>query len=203
MNPEEGFIRFNLRWEERGPVITAPMLKSLNTWRDIMYSLEMIGANDEGIGFGNLSARSGSSRKFYISGTATGRRKRLTRNHFCLVTDFDILKNHVSCTGPVRASAESMTHAVIYQADPDIGAVFHIHHKTMWEALLDKVPTTTEKAEYGTPEMAQAILDMLKDTAVRDQRIAVMSGHKDGIIIWGKDADEAGKYLLSYYNLIV
>jgi L-ribulose-5-phosphate 4-epimerase len=203
MNPEEGYIRFNLRWEERGPVITAPMLKSLNTWRDIMYSLEMIGANVEGIGFGNLSARSGSSHKFYISGTATGRHKRLSRKHFCLVTDFDIQKNHVSCTGPVRASAESMTHAAIYQADPKAGSVFHIHHKAMWESLLDKVPTTANKAEYGTPEMARALLSLLEYKTVRDQRIAVMSGHEDGIIIWGKDADEAGKYLLSYYNLIV
>jgi len=30
-----------------------------------------------------------------------------------------------------------------------------------------------------------------------------MGGHKDGIILFGKDMDEAGAYTLSYYNEIV
>ncbi len=93
-------------------------------------------------------------------------------------------------------------HAAIYRADPDVGAVYHIHHKALWKALLGKVPTTPEKAEFGTPEMALSLQDMLKKKETREERIAVMHGHEDGIIFWGKDPDEAGKYLLSYYNLI-
>jgi ribulose-5-phosphate 4-epimerase/fuculose-1-phosphate aldolase len=203
MVSEEGYIKFNIHWEKRGPVITAPLLKSLNTWRDIMYSLGMVGANEEGIGFGNLSARSGSSHQFYISGTATGKYKKLGRKHFCLVTDHDIPGNSLSCTGPVRASAESMSHAAIYKADPGVGAVFHVHHESLWKSMLDKVPTTPQEAEYGTPEMALALLKMVKQNEIREKRIAVMHGHENGILTWGSDPDEAGKYLLSYYNMIV
>ena len=76
MSHENGYIKFNLSWVEQGPVIPAILLKSLNTWRDIMYGLEMVGANEEGIGFGNLSVRSGNTGKFYITGTATGRKTR-------------------------------------------------------------------------------------------------------------------------------
>ena len=203
MSHENGYIKFNLSWVEQGPVIPAILLKSLNTWRDIMYGLEMVGANEEGIGFGNLSVRSGNTGKFYITGTATGRNAKLDREHYCLVTDYSILYNRLTCMGPVRASAESMTHAAIYQSDPKLGAVYHIHHEALWKYLLDKVPTTPGKAEYGTPEMAMSLLTLLKNREVRDKRIAVFRGHENGIIIWGKDPDDAGKYLLSYHNLIV
>ena len=202
MNAEEGYIKFNLRWEEHGPVIPAPLFKSLNTWREIMLTLDMVGVTQDGIGFGNLSSRFRNTNQFYITGTATGKHPKLGKNHYCLVTDYDIPKNRLSCTGPIRASAESMTHAAIYRADPNVGTVYHIHHKVLWKALLGKVPTTPEKAEFGTPEMALSLQDMLKKKETREQRIAVMHGHENGIIFWGKDPDEAGKYLLSYYNLI-
>jgi ribulose-5-phosphate 4-epimerase/fuculose-1-phosphate aldolase len=203
MNAKEGYIKFNLRWDKRGPVIPASLLKSLNSWREIMRNLDMVGATTEGIGYGNLSARYRNTSKFYITGTATGNFTELTRNHYCLVTEYNIRQNRLSCAGPVRASAESMTHAAIYLSAPDVGAVYHIHHKALWKSMLDKVPTTPENAEFGTPEMALSLMNMLKDKEIRDERIAVMHGHEDGIIFWGRDADEAGKYVLSYYNLIV
>lgn len=168
-----------------------------------MYTLEMIGASSEGIGFGNLSARSGNTPEFYISGTATGSYRKLGKNHYCLVKDFDIQQNRLSCTGPVRASSESMTHAVIYRADPRVGAIFHIHHAAMWSVLIGRAPTTPSDAEYGTPEMALALTELMNDPVSRDQRIAVMGGHQDGIIFWGADPDETGSYLLSYYNMII
>jgi ribulose-5-phosphate 4-epimerase/fuculose-1-phosphate aldolase len=203
MNSQEGYIKFNLRWTEQEPLIPAALLKALNKWRDILHRLEMVGATEDGTGFGNLSARSGYTSKFFITGTSTGRHGQLGKKHYCLVTDYDFSQNLLSCTGPVRASAESMTHAAVYQADPEAGAVYHIHHGGLWNSLLNKVPTTPEKAEYGTPEMALALLTMLKKKEIRDEKIVVMSGHESGIIFWGKDTDEAGKYLLSYYNLIL
>jgi ribulose-5-phosphate 4-epimerase/fuculose-1-phosphate aldolase len=203
MENSEGNIKFKLKWEETGPVITAPMMKSLNTWREIMYSLEMIGAYPDGIGYGNLSARSGNTNRFYISGTATGKFRKLLKKHYCLVKSFDFPENSLQCSGPVLPSSESMTHAAIYSTDPGTGAVYHIHHEPMWESLKGKVPTTPPEARFGTPEMAGALMEIMKDKASREQRIAVMGGHETGVIIWGRDTDEAGKYLLSYYNLIL
>ena len=203
LNAEEGYIKFNLRWEEYGPLIPASVVKALNSWRDIMRTLEMLGATEDGIGFGNLSARFRDTNQFYITGTATGKHQKLGREHFCLVTDYNFRENRLSCTGPVRASAESMTHAAIYEADREVGAVFHIHHQTLWKSMLNKVPTTPDNAEYGSPEMALALLDMVKQKKTRKQRIAVMHGHENGIMIWGRSPDDAGEYMLSYYNLIL
>jgi len=198
----EGNIKIKLRWEERGPEIPAPMMKSLNTWRDIMFSLGMVGAYSNGIGYGNISARSGIKDRFYISGTGTGKYKKLGRKHYCLVTGFDIAQNRLDCTGPVRASAESMTHAAVYSSYPGTGAVFHIHHEEMWKFFMGKVPATPPEAHFGSAKMALALVRLLQDNNAREQRIAVMEGHEPGIIFWGKDTDEAGKYLLSYYNLL-
>ena len=103
-----------------------------------MHALDMVGATEDGTGFGNLSARSSNTNRFYITGTATGKHPELTKNHYCLVTDYDIRQNRLSCRGPVRASAESMTHAAIYESAPDVGAVYHIHHKALWRSMLDK-----------------------------------------------------------------
>jgi ribulose-5-phosphate 4-epimerase/fuculose-1-phosphate aldolase len=201
METEDGNLKFKLRWEERESVITAPMLRSLNKWREIMVSLEMVGALAEGIGYGNLSARSGNSGRFYISGATTGKYSKVGRKHYCLVTAYDFIENKLECTGPVWPSSESMTHAAIYSTDPGTGAVFHIHHAAMWKALKDKASTTPPDIEYGTPGMARALKEIMTDKAAREQRIAVMGGHENGILFWGGDPDEAGKYLLSYYNL--
>ena len=203
MDIEDGNIKFKMSWEERGPVITAPMLRSLNKWREIMVSLGMVGALADDIGYGNLSARSGNTGRFYITGTTTGKYNKVGRKHFCLVTAYDFRENRLECTGPVWPSSESMTHAAIYSSDPGTGAVFHIHHEAMWNSLNGKVPTTPAETCFGTLEMAGALRKIMMDKASRDQKIAVMGGHENGIMLWGNDADEAGKYLLSYYNLIL
>ena len=53
----------------------------------------LIGAYPNGVGFGNVSVRIPRSRRFIISGTATGKIAFLTGAHYTLVTDFDIESN--------------------------------------------------------------------------------------------------------------
>ena len=68
----------------------------------------------------------------------------------------------------------------------------------LWERLINKIPTTSPEAEYGTPEIARDIIRLFKETDVKEKKILVMGGHKEGIISFGKDLDEAGNVLLSY-----
>jgi len=46
----------------------------------------------------------------------------------------------------------------------------------LWRALLHKVPTTPEKVEYGTPEMAYAVRGLFDNTDVLKKKIFVMAG---------------------------
>jgi ribulose-5-phosphate 4-epimerase/fuculose-1-phosphate aldolase len=95
-----------------------------------------------------------------------------------------------------------MTHASVYECDPEIRAVFHIHNLMMWERLKGKMPTTAENVEFGTPEMAYEIKRLFTDseTYVKERKIIVMGGHKEGIISFGTTMDEAGMMLLRAYT---
>lgn len=160
----------------------------------------MIGVDKQGFGYGNISIRKDRTKHFFITGSETGAVKSLGEEHYCLVTDYNILSNSLSCKGPVKASSESMSHAAVYDSVSEINAVIHIHHHNLWNTLLDKVPVTPEHVEYGTPEMAESIKRLLKIPGVKEKRIIVMAGHTDGILFFGKHLDEAGAYTLSYFN---
>jgi ribulose-5-phosphate 4-epimerase/fuculose-1-phosphate aldolase len=203
MNPGEGYIKFVVNWTKTELGIPMEELEKLNTWREVLCNLGMIGADEQGIGFGNISIHKLGTKHFYITGSATGSLKNLNKQHYCLVTGYNLDENTLACTGPIKASSESMSHAAIYSEFPGAGAVIHIHHNTFWASLLNRVPTTQKGVEYGTPEMAREIIRLLREPGTLEGRIIVMGGHKDGIVVFGKDLDDAGRYVLSYYNTII
>lgn len=199
MQQEEGYIKFKAEWE-KSPPLPVRFFKKLNYWRDKLYMLGLLGAYPDGIGYGNISERFNKKGNFIISGSATGQFPSLTPKHYSLVTGLDIDKNRLVCQGPVIASSESMSHAVVYRTVPEAGGIIHVHHKPLWQYLLHKVPTTDKSAPYGTPEMALSIIDLLESTDLIRIKIFAMEGHEEGIFTFGKDLDEAGQILIRYYN---
>ncbi|HDJ32712.1 MAG TPA: class II aldolase/adducin family protein [Bacteroidetes bacterium] len=197
---KEGYIRFHCHWRPSGSLIPSGMVREINRWRSVLRSMEMLGCTDDGTGFGNISHRAPSAGKFFITGTATGKFRTLNARHFSLVENYWIDKNKVTCTGPVRASSESLSHAAVYETLSGIRAVIHIHHAGLWEQWKHRVPTTCETAEYGTPEMAREIIRLLRESKNAEKRMVVMGGHPEGIIIFGKDMEEAMASLLAYIN---
>jgi L-ribulose-5-phosphate 4-epimerase len=191
---EKGVVKFNCNWIHEKP-IEDEWLKDLNLWRNKLYDLGLIGLNKDGIGFGNISVRY-QQNQFIITGSATGKYERLTNEHYTLVTAYDLYKNSLTAVGPVIASSESLTHATIYESDPDILAVIHIHSRLIWETLLNKIPTTDSNVEYGTPEMAFEIFRLFKETNLKDKKILVMAGHEEGIVSFGRKLNEAGRIIL-------
>ncbi|HDR88379.1 MAG TPA: class II aldolase/adducin family protein [Bacteroidetes bacterium] len=201
MNSEkEGYIRFHCHWRPSGPLIPAGMVLEINRWRSVLYSMEMLGCLEDGTGFGNISLRAPTAGKFFITGTATGKFKKLHAGHFSLVEKYGIDRNEIVCTGPVRASSESLSHAAVYETLSRVNAVVHIHHAGLWKQWKNRVPTTHETAEYGTPEMAREIIRLLRESKNAEKRMVVMGGHPEGIIIFGKDLEEAMASLLAYIN---
>ena len=199
---EEGYIKFKAVWE-KAPEAVHPLLSDLQQWRAEMYRLGLIGAYGNGVGFGNISCRLDEKGAFLITGSATGVVPVLSPAHFTTVTDFSIEKNAVYCQGPVIASSESMSHAVIYRHCPEVNGVVHVHHAALWENLLHRVPATDESATYGSPEMARAIIDLLENTGLRMKKIFVMQGHPEGVFSFGntlKEACDVLKYWLKAHG---
>jgi L-ribulose-5-phosphate 4-epimerase len=164
----------------------------LNDCRRKLLDLGMVGVDANGVGFGNLSVRDGTNfSRFYITGSGTGGITELKPADCARVVAWDFGKNWLRCEGSTVASSESLTHAAVYECDPTARAVIHCHDLKLWTALLNKVPTTSKTAEYGTPEMARAARRLFQSSDVKRARIFVMAAHDGGIVTFGNDLQEA------------
>jgi L-ribulose-5-phosphate 4-epimerase len=161
----------------------------LNAYRRKLLDLHLIGVDPNGVGFGNLSVRDGATENFYITGSATGGIRELTLVDCAKVVACDFQRNLVRYEGSTLPSSESLTHAAIYRSDPRAGAVIHCHDSKLWAAALNRAPKTSKGAEYGTPEMANSIMQLFTHTNM--PKIVVMAGHEGGILTFGKDLEEA------------
>lgn len=171
-------------------------LVELRSWRNRLHQWKLLGVYPDGIGYGNVSHRlppTGDRARFVISGTRTGRQDYLWESAFTTVTDFNVAENLVVSQGQIRASSESMTHGVIYEADPSIQFVFHVHCPLVWEQrqALGLIETSAD-VPYGTPEMANQVRELFHDTDVLQRRVFAMAGHQDGLVSFGQTAVEAG-----------
>ena len=196
---DEGYIKFRAEWTETAP-LEFRTIAELNTCRQTLYEAGLVGAYANGIGYGNVSQRWNAAGQFIISGSKTGLVAETTEKHYSKVLSFDLDCNQLVCEGPVIASSESMSHAVIYQECPNINSVIHVHHLGLWKDLLYKVPTTDETATYGSPEMAYSIIDLLNNSNLKEQRIFVMAGHEEGIFVFGENMDDALNSILQAFR---
>ena len=178
---------------ERARADIAPFdaLAKLNAVRRKLLEQHLMGVDSNGVGFGNLSVRDGSTMSFYITGSATGGLPELTPADCVRVVAYDFAKNWLRYEGAAIPSSESLTHAAIYESDPTISAVIHCHDSVLWRTLLDRVPTTLKAIAYGTPEMAYEIMRLFTGSDVRSREIFVMAGHEGGIVTFGKNLEDA------------
>lgn len=197
---DEGYIKFDARWSQTAP-LPGDAIAELNYWRQKLYDSKLIGAYADGIGYGNISCRHNPAGQFLISGSATGNFPVLTAAHYALVTNVDAAHNRLWCEGPVVASSESMSHAAVYQECPWVNGVIHVHHLGMWEELLHKVPTTDKRAPYGSPEMVASIIQLMRETELKEKKIFVMEGHREGIFTFGASLEEAFEVLMRYFGV--
>lgn len=201
---EEGVIRFVLQFSAAAPV-AIPGMNELNAWRRILWQLDLIGQEAErygGYGFGNISQRlppydaPKNRRPFVISGSQTGHLAELSAG-FATVREYDARLNRVVAAGPVKPSSESITHGAIYNLNSEIRVIFHVHSPTIWRhAAALGIPMTDRNVPYGTPAMAQEVERLFRDVPLGEVGIFAMGGHEDGVIAFGRTADEAGCVLL-------
>jgi len=198
---DEGYVKFQADWQP-GPLLPSEALEELTYWRQRLYALGLIGTYDNGTGYGNISRRDGKGEQFIISGSATGNFPELTAAHYALVTEVKVEANTLICQGPVIASSESMSHAMVYRELPWVGGVIHVHHLGLWEALLHRAPTTDASATYGSPEMARSIVHLIRTTDLAERRIFVMEGHREGVFSFGATLAEAFEVLMQDFRAL-
>jgi len=182
----EGVIKYHLKHQN----IRLPSditLTEINTWRSLCYQLQLIGQTSElyqGYAYGNISQRYKDT-QFIISGTQTGGEVQLSVQDYCLITHADLSQNTLQAQGECRPSSEALTHASVYQQNPEIHCVIHAHNSEIWQATHAlSLPHTSEQIAYGTPEMALAVQNLLQQNS---SPVFTMLGHEDGVIAYGND----------------
>jgi len=207
---QEGVIKYLLEFD-RQAIPDDISIAFLDQWRHMLFNLALIGQDPTrygGLGFGNISCRiQGQERAFLISGSQTGHRPYLDREHYAVVTEYCPENNHLKAYGQCAPSSESLTHGVLYGAQKTgvqkaVGAVVHVHCPLIWlhsEQL--NLPATPQNIPYGTPEMAKAV-DRLchKITQNAHAPVFVMKGHVDGVVSYGADLESAVMALLNVYH---
>lgn len=199
MVENEGYIKFIAHWNNETFPVDAALINEINLVRSNLMARGWIGVLPDGVGYGNISVRVGSSEKFIITGSATGGYPILEAKHFALVEKFSISGNQLWCTGETIASSESLTHATAYISNPEINAVIHIHSHDLWKKYLDKLPTSDQNAAYGTPEMANSISALFKINPI-NSGIFIMGGHEDGLISFGQNFSQLSELLIQLYK---
>jgi len=207
---DEGVIKFHPvhRREPLPPRRYGELACRLIAWREILAQTGLVGKDPElygGAHYGNVSGRLGPPgmprrrRAFLITGTRTSGRRCVTLDDFCVVESYDPGRNRVECYGEAWPSSESMTHGAIYDLGPHIRFVFHTHSATIWRrARALRLPTTDPQVAYGTPEMAHEVGRLYRATPLPETRIFAMGGHEDGIVAFGRSAEEVGEVMLCY-----
>lgn len=196
-NRDDGTIKFKLTLK-RAPAPEMNQVIALEKWRALFFKLGFVGEYpNEKIGYGNLSARL-QKNTFLITGSQTGHLAHLQAHHYTRVIECDLKKGFVTAEGLIPPSSESLTHFGIYESNPSIHQVFHIHHSHLWKKMIEgNYDSIAEDVPYGTQEMAAATQQLI---AGKTTGIFVMKGHDDGIIAYGTTAEEAGRLILDTYR---
>jgi L-ribulose-5-phosphate 4-epimerase len=192
---KEGVVKYTVK-HETARIAFPPEMPELMDWRRRLRALDLIGADAEGLGYGNLSIRLYASPSFLITGSQSSGLGEVDQRHFARVTVVDLDKNFLRSIGEHPPSSEALTHAALYQVNGAIRAVVHVHSRTIWSAHRDHLPTSREGVLYGTPEMGYEMIRLHKRAALGRLGVIVMGGHQDGVIAFGPSLAEAAGEIL-------
>lgn len=201
MPAHEGVVQFGYTLTQSSPPFTTGAdFAELQSWRRILHRLALLGQSDDaydGFAYGNLSMRRPDmSASFLISATQTGGLEHTAPEDWVLIEHYDLASFQVSAVGQKPPSSESITHAMVYAADPDIACVLHVHNQHIWrhaEGL--GLATTGKDTGYGSPALAHEVSRLLIDNPVRPL-VFTTPGHEDGVFACGADLGETASALI-------
>ena len=188
----DGVIKYNFDFKPTKPLEPVDY-EEIESLRSRLYALGLIGIY-EGIGYGNISQKN-STNTFVVTGTQTGHLSTLKGAHYAFIEAYDDRKFYLKSSGMVKPSSESLTHGTIYNLHPDIKAVIHIHSQSIWNFMLQNDYLKTANVAYGTEEMINEVNRIYSEINPLEDAKFVMSGHEDGVIIFGASLNEAEQTL--------
>ncbi len=168
-----------------------PRLEKLKYWCKIFHEKGLAPPYKNG-SYGNLSFRLKDGNAFIVTASHTSLADCTTNDKFVKVSHVDLAKGVVYATGSRKPSSESMLHYAIYDARPDIQAIFHGHcEKISKNAEKLGIPITHKEEPYGTINLVKRVLEILDDSYFLEMR-------NHGFLSFGKSLDQAGNRALEF-----
>lgn len=189
----EGVVKYDFTYN-RSRALRRGLITPIESCRARLYAMGLIGAYENGIGYGNISQRV-EAESFVITGTQTGDLPRLTPKHYALVESCDDRNFCLHASGAAKPSSEALTHGTVYNLSDEINAVIHIHSMPLWKFMLEGDYLCTADVEYGTIEMIEEVIRIYSPIDPLSNPIFAMAGHEEGILCFGRDMDEAERVL--------
>jgi L-ribulose-5-phosphate 4-epimerase len=199
--PDEGAIQFAYALAHTADLLLpTATFGQLRAWRQICKRLGLIGRDPRrygGLGFGNVSVRDPEDpRCFVISASQTGGARDLRPQDLVRIRECRLERFWVEAEGRKPPSSETLTHAMIYAADPAIHWVLHVHAPAIWQRTLAlDLPATPASVPYGSHSMAEAVHAVCRAHPQRPLLFATL-GHEDGIFACGPDGRSTGLALI-------
>jgi len=135
-----------------------------------------------GLSYGNLSARKDRDR-FWMSASGVDKsRLEVPGRDILLVSDYDeengrIVLSVPPASEPRRVSVDAIEHWMIYQENPDVGAILHVH------AWVEGIESTQLVFPCGSEELARAVAELVR--ACPDSAEAIVGLRNHGITATG------------------
>jgi len=192
MNEKDGVVKYTLEFKQTKS-IEFTCKDKIESIREELYALNLIGAYDDGIGFGNISLKNQDG--FVITGTQTGHKIHLNIEDYSLVEKVNFETFTTYASGQCKPSSEAITHACIYELDESIGAVIHIHDEKLWRYMLENDFINTSDVEYGSLDMIKDIKEIYKELDMLENNAFAMKGHFEGVFVFDKTLQKAKEHL--------
>jgi hypothetical protein len=141
-----------------------------------------------GLSYGNLSARAADRAGFWMSASGVDKSNLVVVGRdILLVRGYDRKRGVIQISippelRPRRASVDAIEHALIYEENPGVGAIVHVH------AWMDGVPSTRINYPCGTWELARAVSDLVRQAPDPTRAVVGLANH--GLTITGPNLDD-------------
>jgi len=153
--------------------------------RDLRHVKRLYGIG--GLSYGNLSQRK-DERRFWMSASGVDKSNlEQPGRDILLVSDYDeangriVLPVHPGVE-PRRVSVDSIGHWMIYQENPDVGAILHVH------AWVEGIDSTQLVFPCGSEQLALAVADLVRQAPDPSEAIVGLRNH--GITATGSSLSE-------------
>lgn len=177
------------------------VMAELNGWRALLRRIGVVGRDADrygSYGFGSLSFRDPENPdQFFVTASQSGALEPVDDEQMVLITHCNLGRFWVDATGHQPPSSETLTHGMLYQADPRVHWVVRGHCAEVWQRYGELgLLCTAPEVDDGTAAMVNAVAELLERNQSRPLAFVTL-GQEDGVFACGATIRDVSNLLVN------